>query len=291
MLRGSLIEATGKIVKKVPLVSDIARFCYAKLQRMSAGRVVTKKVNGIWYELDLSEMIDYSLYLYGYYEKETSRVLREQIRPEMTVVEVGANVGSHTFEIAKMLDPAKGRIICFEPTEFAFNKLKKNHSLNSFTNITLERVALSDTNETKTIERSTTPETMPFKASWDKTSGSAKHASVDQITFRRLDDYFVEERLDKLDLFKIDVDGYELRVLEGAKEILTKYAPVMIIELGVTVERVGDRLEDLVDTLYTLSYVPHSIETGEVLDREELIETVRRNTTQDVLCLPRAQPA
>lgn len=273
------------IIKKIPIVNKFARYCFSKLQLLFYDKTVVKKINGIKYELDLSEMIDSAIYFHGYYERNTSRVLRQYIKPDMTIFEVGANIGAHTFEIAKMLDSNRGRLFSFEPTDYAFKKLEKNLMLNDFNNIVIEKLALSDVNEEKEIHRATSSETMPFKASWDIKKAGPKLRSKDKIIFEQLDDYFIKHNLDSLDLLKIDTDGYELRMVNGGRKTITKYKPIIIIELGVTVERVGDKLEDLVETLSGIGYSFYSIESGSKYDRKELIETVKLSPAVDCLCL------
>ena len=278
-----------RFIKEIPLINKIAYYCFSKFQLLFYGKVVIKEIDGIKYELDLSEMIDSSLYFLGHYESNTSRVLREYIEPNMTIFEVGANIGAHTFEIAKLLDSNRGILFSFEHTEYAFNKLQRNFILNDFKNIVLEKIALSDINEEKEIHRATSPETMPFKASWDKKKHGPKYRSIDRIKFQRLDDYFTQNNLKGLDLLKIDVDGYELRVIKGGKETNSKYMPMIIIELGVTVERIGDNLDVLVDTISSFGYAIYSIESTEIekFDKKKLlIETVKQKRTMDCLCLP-----
>ena len=256
-----------------------------KIQDLHYGRSVVKEIGGIKYRLDLSESIDSALYHYGFYERETSRALRKYIRSDMTVIEAGANIGAHTFEIAKMLDEEKGIIYSFEPTEYAFSKLRKNFKLNGFKNIVLEQIALSDVNEEKQILRASSPETMPFKASWDLKTGHARSISLDRIKFEKLDSYILRNGIDKLDLIKIDVDGYELKVLRGGIDTIEKHKPIMIVEFGTTVERVGDRLEDLVELLSSQGYLFYSIRSNTRYDEKELINIVAQKRTLDCLCL------
>jgi FkbM family methyltransferase len=270
------------------LYSRTLRPCLRWITLLFYGRVVTKKIRGIRYELDLSEQIDSSLYFRGYYERGTTKVLQRCVEPNMVVFEVGANIGAHTFRIAQRLALGDGRIYSFEPTEYAFRKLERNHALNRFDNIVLERMALSDVNEEKVIHRATSPETLPFQASWDKKTHTAKHASVDRIVFRRLDDYFNEKRLQRLDLLKIDTDGYELRVLEGGRQTILNHRPVIVIELSKYVELIGDRLEQVMEVIAQLGYSFHSVDTSSEFGQAELLEAVREQCSMDCLCLPKA---
>lgn len=220
MGRLTMILAYILIHCRIPFIKRGIRYLIRRVQSLYYGKIVVEEIEGVKYELDLSEMIESCLYFLGRYETDTSRVLHQYIKPDMIVFEVGANIGAHTFEIAKKLDPDKGKLFSFEPTEYAFKKLQRNFQLNRFNNIKLERVAFSGVNEVKQIHRATSPETAPFKASWDLKSGGPKHRSIDTIEFRRLDDYFAENNLATLDLLKIDVDGYELRVLRGGRKLL-----------------------------------------------------------------------
>lgn len=266
-------------------ISKIFGYFIHQIQKLHYGRIVVKEIGGIKYSLDLSESIDSALYHYGFYERATSRVLRKYIRPDMTVIEAGANIGAHTFEIAKTLDEKKGIIYSFEPTEYAFSKLRTNFQLNGFKNIVLEQIALSDINEEKEIHRASSPETMPFKASWDLKTGHAKCTSLDRIKFEKLDSYVSRNGIDKLHLIKMDVDGYELKVVRGGIDTIEKHKPIMIVEFGTTLERVGDRLEDLVELLSSQGYLFYSIQSNAQYDRKELINIVTQRRTLDCLCL------
>ena len=77
------------------IIKRIGFYFFKKLRLLNYGRVVVKKINGVTYELDLSENIDSFLDYFNVYEKNTSRLLRKVIKPAMIVVEVGANVGAH----------------------------------------------------------------------------------------------------------------------------------------------------------------------------------------------------
>lgn len=266
------------------ILKIIGRFMH-RIQEFHYGRIVVKEIRGIKYRLDLSESIDSALYHYGFYERATSRALKKYIQPDMTVIEAGANIGAHTFEIAKMLDEEKGIVYSFEPTDYAFSKLRTNFQLNGFRNIVLEQIALSDSNEEREIHRASSPETVPFKASWDLKTGHAKYTSLDRITFEKLDSYVSRNGIDKLHLMKIDVDGYELKVIRGGIDTIRKHKPIMIVELGTTVERVGDKLEDLVELLSSQGYLFYSIESSTQYDQQELINIVTQKRTLDCLCL------
>ncbi len=247
--------------------------------RLNYGRIVRHSINGILYELDLSERIDSALYN-GDYEDSTTRALEHLIRPDMVAFDIGANMGAHTLEIARHL--SAGSVHAFEPTGFAFNKLQNNVRLNRFENIFLNHIALSDVIEEKQIVFSSTADTLPFNASWDIRkvrssdgkfrSGSKLANKAEILKFETMDSYVARVRLDRLDFIKIDVDGYEMKVVAGGRETIERFRPILILELSRrSLLRVGARLEDLVSFFLDRGYSFHDIDTDAKQTREALL--------------------
>src|SRR5690242_5617530 len=85
--------------------------------------------DNITYELDLSQGIDFAIYLANIYERQTKFALRRLVAPSSLVLDIGANIGAHTLHLAQLVGPT-GRVIAFEPTDFAFRKLCRNLELN-----------------------------------------------------------------------------------------------------------------------------------------------------------------
>jgi len=72
--------------------------------------------------------------------------------------------------------------------------------------------------------------------------------------FMTLDEVLRDTR--PVDFIKLDVDGYEYRVLQGAEDTIRKYSPLLLIELTTfTLENIGDKLEDMLTYLFNLGYV------------------------------------
>ena len=148
-------------------------------------------------------------------------------------VDIGAHIGSHTVRMAKTAD----YVYAFEPTPSTYNTLLRNIQLNNCSNITALPTAISDRNgkaplfidELNTGENSLTP------------SSYKKKILVETQTFDR----FLEENdivAEDIKLLKIDVEGAEDKVFQGAKEFLKNFKPRIIFEsldrkkLGLTSE-------------------------------------------------------
>src|SRR5258708_39371705 len=111
----------------------LARLAYRAihLARAIAGysdRCIVKR-DGVIYDLDLSQGIDFAIYL-GMFERETRNALKGLVKPSSVVLDIGANIGIHTMLLADLVGPS-GRVLSFEPTDYAIQKLRRNLDLNS----------------------------------------------------------------------------------------------------------------------------------------------------------------
>ena len=111
----------------------IARAIY---QTIHAGRALLGRTDqeivvrdGVTYDLDLSQGIDFGIFLGNIYERRTKVALRKLVSPASLVLDIGANIGAHTLHLAQLVGP-NGRVMAFEPTDFAFRKLSRNLELN-----------------------------------------------------------------------------------------------------------------------------------------------------------------
>ncbi len=188
------------------------------------------------------------------------------------MVDIGANIGAHGLRIAKLLGP-KGRVVCIEPTDFAFAKLVANAGLNPELSNRLILVQAALTDGAKTVGAT------QFYSRWSlRSDGAPVHAQhlghLEQARgarFVSLDALLEEQRTagrieGPVSFVKLDVDGHELDVLSGARETLRRDKPTMLIEIAPHVQdEVPQRFEKLLQTLETLGYHLEDHETGKPL--------------------------
>ncbi|UCE06674.1 MAG: FkbM family methyltransferase [bacterium] len=126
-------------------------------------------------------------------------------------------------------------------------KLKRNVELNNFGNIVIENVALSHHSVTEKIS---------FRSSWRLDHELEENSrNLQDVRFITLDEYVEDKDIKQIDFIKLDVDGYEYKFLLGAKEVLEKFKPTIIMELGdYTLKRTGDKIEDMIAFLLSLGY-------------------------------------
>ena len=202
--------------------------------------------DGITYELDLSQGIDFAIYLANIYERQTKLALRRLVAPSSLVLDIGANIGAHTLHLAQLVG-ADGRVIAFEPTDFAFRKLCRNLELNPAleARVTPCHCFLTERNEDQVPSA--------IYSSWPLAREAglhAKHLGREMRTgaaqARSLDSVLSELADRKVALVKIDVDGFECDVLGGATRLLRDARPIFVMELSPYVlEEHGASLEQL----------------------------------------------
>ncbi|HKB58604.1 MAG TPA: FkbM family methyltransferase [Gallionellaceae bacterium] len=240
-----------------PLNKWLARAYREYLNSGNGHSLVIKNIDGINYELDLREAIDYAMYVSGSREPETTRALKRLCKPGDVVFDIGANVGSHTLPIASYVG-SDGKVYAFEPVPWAINRMSRNVELNTFANLVLEPIALSDVNEEKE---------MKFRVSFKigSKSGVGKDGKIDgswwdeceqvRVRLEKLDDYVASHEINRLDLIKLDVDGFEGKVIRGGLQTLKRFLPDIIMEVAPAwTEMRGDDVRDILKMLQTLGY-------------------------------------
>ena len=185
---------------------------------------------------------------------------------------------SHT-SVCKISWGGGGKVIAFEPMSWAYSKLKHNIELNDFNNIVIEKIALSSVNQRA--------QNIYFRSSWTIDPGSSSNAKKkEDINFITLDEYVRRNKINRIDFIKLDVDGYEYKIIQGARDTLKRDKPLIIIELGIyTLQAVGDNIYDLVNALSDIGYRFYSEkDLAEFPDNDTMIESIPKDGTINVLC-------
>jgi FkbM family methyltransferase len=242
--------------------------------------------DSITYDLDLSEGIDLAIYLGNFYERQTRSALSKLVSPASLVLDIGANIGAHTLHLAQLVGPA-GRVLAFEPTDFAFRKLRRNFDLNPSL---ASRVELFHCFLTANDDVSVPND---IYSSWPlvvEEGLHAKHLGREMKTnlaqARSLDSILAEHTDRKVQLVKLDVDGFECDVLRGAGSLLRDMHPIFVMELAPYVlEERGASLEQLVSYFSPNGYVFYDERTHKRLPStvRELQELVRSGESVNVI--------
>jgi len=234
-------------------------------------------------QLDSRNWIDWNLIFKGDFEPCVSRAIRRTLKQGSVAVDVGANVGTHSVEMAEACEP-KGQVFAFEPNPGVRVALVENLRINGFKSAIVRPEAVGEENA-KQLLRIPSPDHQTYSnqglASLVPLSTPHHVVEVEVVT---LDAFFETQGLHRLDLVKIDTQGYDAKVIRGMKRCLEKFCPVIIFEYEKWAwKEAGESLESLSCwlcargiSLYDLEQYPKScspLQLDTVPDHADLIAT------------------
>lgn len=279
---GRLIDWGYSARSRTPGLAPILSRAYRILRWLHHFRHhVRTSVKEVTYELDLAEDIDSTIYFKGAFEPNTVAAFERLVRPGDVVLDVGANMGWYTLLLARQVQPG-GRVIAFEPISWARHKLLRNLALNpNLQNVTVEGLAISSCSRPF--------QQVSFRASWrpfDRTPG----VFTDTVEMVSLDDYLRRSAMSRVDVIKIDVDGHEQQVISGAKDLLRRYKPILVMELGIeALAEAGGSLRELLRMLSELGYVIFNESSGRPFSSyQEIEQNLPSGLTINVVCAHQA---
>lgn len=168
----------------------------------------------------------------GSYERETTKLVEQLVKPGMTVLDIGAHVGYYTKLCSRCVGSA-GRVIAFEPHPLTFSVLCKNAQ--AFRNVTPVQVAVTDQKGTACL----------YDCLLGPGSASLRYDECRRDRYRDLsgrevaprvlkdlpvasytvetttiDSYLAEARVERVDFIKMDIEGAEISAIRGMKQTI-----------------------------------------------------------------------
>ena len=254
----------------------------------SGGSVQVRREGVLW-SLDLEEGIDFAIYLLGVFERATWKSLRKLIKPGDTVLDIGANIGAHTLHLAKAVGPT-GRVFAFEATNYAFEKLTKNLSLNPELQdrVVAAQVLLVD--DIGREKQSQIYSSWPLAATGEvHPKHRGKLQSTSGAYMDTLDNVIARYSINHVDLIKIDVDGHEYPVLKGGQTLLKAHSPTLVMEISPYVHsEENNSFADLIDLLKECRYSLRDEKRPLMLDSSYLSRMVPDGSGINVIATPEA---
>lgn len=187
---------------------------------------------------------------------------RRYVRRGTSIVDAGAMIGDHTLIYSEWTHGPEAKVYAFEPNPDAFACLTYN--MRAIRHVQCYQKALSNRNHCTSLNLD------PNAGASHLTGPSETVGPVEAIKLDSL-------ALPEISFMKIDVEGYEPYLLEGAQETIMKYRPVILSEVNhVALERAGTSAADLLNWLRRLKYTFRIIQKGLTLDAPQC----------DILCMP-----
>ncbi len=227
------------------------------------------------------------VFLTGLYEPSEFSRLAGVLKPGMTVIDIGANMGLYTMFAAKRIGPT-GKVVALEPSKREFGRLETHVRLNGLGNVHCLQTA---------VGREVGTATLKVAEEWNaghNTLGDFGYPETrlertETVDIHTLDDLMESLNIKKVDIIKLDVEGAEEAVLDGAARTLANHRPKILVEMSErslanqhsSVSRVATRLREAGYALHVFS-----IETGLPVPHEGELTVMTGFGSENIVALP-----
>ena len=223
---------------------------------------IKKTKAGFLMKLANVDHIERELFWYGAYEEKEGTMFINFVTPECTVLDIGANIGLYSLLTAHK--EKECTVYAFEPSACTFNKLTYHIQLNHYNHIKPVHAAAGKQKEQLLLHLASEQNRgmTGFKAAENATG------TTELINVLPVDEFILQHNLQSVTLVKIDVEGYELQVLEGMKLLLATNRPVVAIEIsGETLGRYDQSTQQVYDFFEQRNYIAYEAVAAQSLQR------------------------
>lgn len=175
--------------------------------------------------INTKDLIGWKIFFLGEYESGTNRILAKYVKSGDVVIEAGANLGSETLLLSKLV--GNGRVYGFEPNPYTFERLSINVSINSLENVQVFDCAIGERNDDISFNIYPKGFCNPGMSSKYMETPLTRKITVAQKT---LDSFVEEQKIAKVDFLKMDIQGAEMDLLNGAAGMIGKHKPGVFLE-------------------------------------------------------------
>jgi FkbM family methyltransferase len=176
--------------------------------------------------------ISRELALFKIHEPKTTGFLKTILGKDMICLEIGANIGYYVLLEASLIGP-KGRVIAVEPSPRSFAYLCRTISLNDLKNVETYQLALGSDDCTLNFVVSQSSNHNHVLLENQK----VMQAQLISVPSMKLDTFVRKLGLQRLDMLRMDVEGYESSIVEGSSETLKRFHPFILMELHIRTDR------------------------------------------------------
>ena len=187
-------------------------------------------------------------------QSELKLIKKISKKNKIFLLDCGCNYGFYSFYAASL--SSQNSVIAIEASPTTAKDFEKNLNLNKFKNIVLKNFAISNTDNVTIILNES-------KNDWESslTHSEFDKKKVTKIKTKKIDTIIKNKKLDDYSLLiKLDIEGHELQAIEGAKNTIKKYKPIIIIELSSYIfNKKNQTFDNLKSFLVKFNYSIYSI--------------------------------
>lgn len=208
-------------------------------------------------------VVDNVILMEGVLDGSHLQIIKNTLNPTDYFIDIGANIGQYSL-FASYCAP-QGKVISFEPVKDIFDQFAESIAKNNIKNITLYNKASGSTNQISSI----------YKTQGDAGGSSIldnndiAKKTIEQIEIVTLDNFLSD--IKKVDFIKIDTEGFEYETLIGAKNIINKFKPTLLIEYSPHIYDKHNKETGLLilNFLFDNSYTIEDTEDNRIIESPE----------------------
>ena len=217
--------------------------------------------------------ISTELQIYESHEPLTTHLMINELKQDMVCIDLGSNIGYYAVIESNMIGKS-GKIFAIEPSPINFPILKLNLENQKKNNFSVYNIAIGDKNEDMEFIISS-------KSNWSKIRMNNEKINPEdkiiKIPVKTLDSFVQENDIKKIDILRMDVEGFEYNIILGANKILEKFKPKIFVEIHkmyLGKEKTYKIFSDLKNKGYEIKYyIPRIYDSpiiGELKDIEKI---------------------
>jgi FkbM family methyltransferase len=195
--------------------------------------------------LNIGEWMEWSVYFE--IDDPTERAIQDLLKPGDVALDIGSNIGSMILAMSRKVK-SEGRVFGFEPSQNRYQKCIERLRFENMANAHVANVALG-------AKPGLVSMASPDPSNLGRTRVTYDLQTVPSVQCVTLDQWVLDAALAKVDFIKMDVEGFECEVLQGAHATLNRFKPILFIEVDdVNLREQGSSAHQLVQTIRDLRY-------------------------------------
>lgn len=194
------------------------------LRSFTEPMAITVKKYGFQIQLDpRNAAVDEYVYMHKNWEPHIATAILAHLDEGSVFIDAGANIGYFSLLAASRIGQT-GKVVAFEPIQRLVEQIETSIALNDFTTIDVRNMALGATKSELVLA------IVPGNVGGSSLVKHNESGITETVSVVPLDDAIPD--LDRVDVIKIDVEGYEYELLQGAQRVITTHHPVIVIEFS-----------------------------------------------------------
>ena len=233
--------------------------------------------------------ISTELQIYESHEPLTTHLIINELKQDMVCIDLGSNIGYYAVIESNIIGES-GKIFAIEPSPINFPILKLNLENQKKNNFVAYTIGIGDKNEEMEFIISAKSNWSRIRMNNEKINSEDK---VIKIPVKTLNSFVNENDIKKIDILRMDVEGFEYSILLGANEVLEKFKPKLFIEIHkmyLGKEKTYQIFNELKNKKYEIKYYIPRIYDSPIIGKlkdikkitiDEILNKLKNNTLPD----------